>query len=215
VTTATISREQSDFAESRVRAAGLERRVTVLGADYRALRGRFDRLASIEMIEAVGWEYFDLFFRRCSELLEPSGLMFLQAICIDDRAYEAEKATRSFANQLIFPGGCLPSVERIHRCLASQTDMRDVWLEDISASYALTLHIWRERFLAASARLQELGYDRRFRRLWELYFAISEAGFLEGRLTDVQMLCAKREWTGRVAPSAPRRSAVAEPAVVR
>jgi cyclopropane-fatty-acyl-phospholipid synthase len=215
VTTATISREQREYAEGRVRAAGLESRVTVLGADYRALRGRFDRLASIEMIEAVGWEYFDLFFRRCSELLEPDGLMFLQAICVDDRAYEAEKATRSFANQLIFPGGCLPSVERIHRCLASQTDMRDVWLEDISASYALTLRAWRRRFLAASARLQELGYDRRFRRLWELYFAISEAGFLEGRLSDVQMLCAKRGWVGRVDQRAARASAVAEPVVVR
>jgi cyclopropane-fatty-acyl-phospholipid synthase len=185
----------------------------VLGADYRTLRGRFDRLASIEMIEAVGWEYFDRFFRRCSELLKPDGLMFLQAICIDDRAYEAEKSTRSFANQLIFPGGCLPSVERIHRCLASQTDMRDVWLADISPSYALTLRTWRERFTAAAPRLEELGYDRRFRRLWELYFAISEAGFREGRLNDVQMLCAKRGWSGRVPARTPRRRATAEPAL--
>jgi cyclopropane-fatty-acyl-phospholipid synthase len=198
VTTTTISREQRSYAESRVRAAGLDRLVTVLGADYRALEGRFDKLVSVEMIEAVGWEYFDLFFRRCSELLEPDGLMLLQAICIDDRAYEAEKATRSFANQLIFPGGCLPSVEVIHRCLASQTDMRAVWMEDISASYALTLRTWRQRFLAASARLQDLGYDGRFRRLWELYLAISEAGFREARLSDVQILCAKPLWTGRV-----------------
>ena len=213
VTTTTISREQRDYAESRVRAAGLEELVTVLGADYRAVQGRFDKLASIEMIEAVGWEYFDLFFRRCSELLEPDGLMFLQAICIDDRAYEAEKSTRSFANQLIFPGGCLPSVELIHRCLASETDMRDVWLEDISSSYALTLRAWRQRFTAASSRLEELGYDRRFRRLWELYFAISEAGFLEGRLCDVQMLCAKRGWSRRVPAKAPRTSVTAEPAL--
>jgi cyclopropane-fatty-acyl-phospholipid synthase len=210
VTTTTISREQREYAESRVRAAGLEGLVTVLGADYRTLEGRFDKLASIEMIEAVGWEYFDLFFRRCAELLEPDGLVFLQAICIDDRAYEAEKSTRSFANQLIFPGGCLPSVERIHRSLASDTDMRDVWLEDISPSYALTLRAWRERFNASSARLEELGYDRRFRRLWELYFAISEAGFREARLSDVQMLCAKREWSGRVPARAPRQPAHAE-----
>jgi cyclopropane-fatty-acyl-phospholipid synthase len=213
VTTTTISREQREYAENKVRAAGVEELVTVLGADYRTLNGRFDRLASIEMIEAVGWEYFDVFFRRCSELLEPDGLMFLQAICIDDRAYEAEKSTRSFANQLIFPGGCLPSVERIHRCLASQTDMRDVWLEDISPSYALTLRAWRERFTAAAPALEELGYDRRFRRLWELYFAISEAGFREGRLNDVQMLCAKRGWSGGVPARTPRRRASSERAL--
>ena len=211
VTTTTISHEQREYAESRVRAAGLEGLVTVLGDDYRTLRGRFDKVASIEMIEAVGWEYFDLFFRRCSELLEPDGLMFLQAICIDDRAYEAEKSTRSFANQLIFPGGCLPSVERIHRCLASETDMRDVWLEDISPSYALTLRAWRKRFTASSPRLDQLGYDRRFRRLWELYLAISEAGFRERRLNDVQILCAKRGWSGRIPARSPRRLASAEP----
>jgi cyclopropane-fatty-acyl-phospholipid synthase len=207
VTTTTISREQREYAENRVRAAGLEGLVSVIDADYRTLEGRFDKLASIEMIEAVGWEYFALFFRRCSELLTPNGLMFLQAICIDDRAYEAEKSTRSFANQLIFPGGCLPSVEQIHHCLATQTDMRDVWLEDISPSYALTLRAWGERFTAASAQLEQLGYDRGFRRLWELYFAISEAGFRESRLSDVQMLCAKRGWTGRV-PSRPSRHAI-------
>ena len=112
VTTTTISREQREYAEGRIRAAGLEERVQVLGADYRELTGSYDRLASIEMIEAVGWEYFDTFFERCSALLAPNGLMFLQAIAIDDRAYEGEKRARSFSNTLIFPGGCLPSLER-------------------------------------------------------------------------------------------------------
>jgi cyclopropane-fatty-acyl-phospholipid synthase len=201
VTTTTISERQRDHAQARVRGAGLDSLVTVLGEDYRTLRGRFDKLVSIEMIEAVGWEYFDLFFRRCSELMQPDGLMFLQAICIDDRAFEAEKSSPSLANKLIFPGGCLPSVERIQRCMAAETDMRDIWLEDISASYALTLRAWRERFTEASSRLEELGYDRPFRRLWELYLAISEAGFLESRLSDVQMLCAKR---GRHAMPSPQ-----------
>ena len=150
------------------------------------------------MIEAVGWEYFDTFFARCSALLEADGLMFLQAICTDDRAYEVEKSTRSFTNQLIFPGGCLPSVERIGRSLSGATDMRSVWLEDISPSYALTLAEWRRRFLAAESRLGELGYDKRFRRLWEMYLSISEAGFREARIMDVQMLIAKPRWTGRV-----------------
>jgi cyclopropane-fatty-acyl-phospholipid synthase len=205
VTTTTISREQREYAEARVRAAGLEDLVAVIGADYRDLEGRFSKLVSIEMIEAVGWEYFDVFFRRCSELLHRDGLMFLQAICIDDRAYEAEKATRSFATELIFPGGCLPSLEVIARCLSSRTDMRTVWLEDISPSYALTLRAWRERFLAAEPQLGELGYDRPFRRLWEMYFAVSEAGFREARILDYQVLCAKPRWAGKVPAHEPER----------
>jgi cyclopropane-fatty-acyl-phospholipid synthase len=104
-------------------------------------------------------------------------------------------------------------MERMQRCLASQTDMRTVWLEDISPSYAFTLRAWRERFRASTPRLKELGYDRRFRRLWEFYFAISEAGFLEGRLNDVQILCAKPGWSRRVSPQAPKRLIAAEPAV--
>ena len=116
--------------------------------DYRDLRGRYDKLVSIEMIEAVGWQYFDTYFRRCSDLLEPDGLMFLQAITIDDRAYDIEKAAKSFANTLIFPGGCLPSTEVIQRCVASETDMSTVWVDDISPHYAETLKLWRERFTA-------------------------------------------------------------------
>jgi cyclopropane-fatty-acyl-phospholipid synthase len=196
VTTTTISREQRDYAESRVRAAGLEELVTVLGADYRTLGGRYDRLASIEMIEAVGWEYFDSFFERCSALLEPDGLMFLQAIAIDDRAYEGEKRARTFSNTLIFPGGCLPSLSATQRSVARRTDMRPIWLEDIGSSYVLTLRHWRERFMAASEQLAKLGYDEHFRRLWEMYFAISEAGFPEARLRDFQVTYAKPAWRG-------------------
>ena len=207
VTTTTISREQREYAEARVRAAGLERQVTLLDTDYRDLEGRFDKLVSIEMIEAVGWEYFDLFFRRCSELLAPHGLFFLQAICIDDRAYEADKSAPTFSSQLIFPGGCLPSVEAISRRISCDTDMRTIWLEDISPSYALTLAAWRERFVAATDRLEELGYDKRFRRLWEMYFAISEAGFREARIMDAQMLYAKPGWRDRAGgPEARARS---------
>jgi cyclopropane-fatty-acyl-phospholipid synthase len=201
VTTTTISREQREYAEARVRAEGLEDRVTVLGADYRELDGSYDKLVSLEMIEAVGWQYFETFFRRCSELLEPHGLFFLQAIVIDDRAYEAEKSTRSFATELIFPGGCLPSLEVIQRCLARATDMRTAWLDDISSSYVLTLREWRRRFVAATDRLEELGYDEPFRRLWTLWLALSEAGFAEARIRDVQLLAAKPGWRGELAAS--------------
>lgn len=208
VTTTTISREQRAYAAARIRRAGLDGLVRVIGQDYRELEGRFDRLASIEMIEAVGWEYLDLFFRRCSQLLVPDGLMFLQAICIDDRAYEAEKDAPNFSNRMVFPGGCLPSVEAIACSLASQTDMRTVWLEDISPSYALTLSAWRERFLAAGHQLAELGYDRRFQRLWKIYLSISEAGFREARIMDVQMLCAKPAWRRSVGAKLARGDAV-------
>ncbi len=197
VTTTTISREQREYAEARVRAAGLEGRVRVIGEDYRDLRGSFDKLASIEMIEAVGWEWFDSYFHRCSALLNDQGLFFLQAIVVADQAYEIEKRTRSFANRVIFPGGCLPSVESIQGCIASQTDLRTVSLRDISPSYVLTLRAWRERFEAAASRLEELGYDERFRRTWSFYLAFSEAGFSEARIRDVQMLFAKPRWRGR------------------
>jgi cyclopropane-fatty-acyl-phospholipid synthase len=191
VTTTTISREQHAYASERVRAAGLEDRVTVLLEDYRDLRGRYDKLVSIEMIEAVGWQNFPTYFRRCSELLTGEGAMLLQAIVIDDRAYQVEKAGKSFINTYIFPGGCLPSLELISRQLPRVTNLRQVHLEDITAHYATTLALWRERFLAASGRLAELGYDERFRRLWELYLCYCEGGFRERRIQDVQLLLAK------------------------
>ncbi|HEX3562403.1 MAG TPA: cyclopropane-fatty-acyl-phospholipid synthase family protein [Solirubrobacterales bacterium] len=198
VTSTTISEEQREGALRRIRDAGVEDRVTVLLEDYRDLRGRYTKLVSLEMIEAVGWQYFDLFFRRCSELLEPDGLFFLQAIVIDDRLYEVEKAARSFANTLIFPGGCLPSVELIQSSVARETDMSTVWLDEIGAHYARTLELWRERFIANSDLAGELGYDEPFRRLWTLWLAMSEAGFRERRLRDVQVLFAKPERSIRV-----------------
>ncbi len=191
VTTTTISAEQQAYARERVREAGLEDRVTVLLEDYRELRGSYDKLVSIEMIEAVGWQYFPTFFRRCSELVKDDGAMLLQAIVIEDRAYEVEKAGKSFINTHIFPGGCLPSVEVIGRTVARVTDFRQLQLEDITAHYAITLQRWRERFLAATDRLSELGYDERFRRLWELYLSYCEGGFRERRIRDVQLLLAK------------------------
>lgn len=191
VTTTTISKEQHSLASSRVVEAGLEDRVSVLLEDYRDLSGNYDRLVSVEMIEAVGWQYFDEFFRRCDELLRPGGLMLLQTITIDDRIYEVEKGARSFANTHVFPGGCLPSRELIADCLARVTSMREVWVEDITAHYPLTLAAWRERFLGSWDRLRSAGYDERFRRLWTFYLSSSEAGFRERRLGDMQAVFAK------------------------
>lgn len=194
VTTTTISPAQHELASHRVREAGLGDRVEVLMKDYRDLHGSYDRLVSVEMIEAVGWRHFDEYFRRCSELLSSKGLMLLQAITIDDRLYEAEKAARSFANTHVFPGGCLPSNKLIADCLARVTDMREVWMSDITAHYPPTLASWRQRFLDTWERLRARGYDERFRRLWEFYLCSSEAGFRERRINDVQLLLAKPGW---------------------
>jgi cyclopropane-fatty-acyl-phospholipid synthase len=187
VTTTTISAEQHARATERVRTAGLSDRVEVLDRDYRDLRGRYDKLVSIEMIEAVGWQYFDEYFASCDRLLRPGGEMLLQAIVIDDDAYEAEKASRTFIRELVFPAGCLPSVRVIDDCLRRVTDLRRLRLDDLTAHYPETLRRWRERFVAAAGRLERLGYDRPFRRLWELYLAYCEAGFSERRIRVVQM----------------------------
>jgi cyclopropane-fatty-acyl-phospholipid synthase len=194
VTTTTISPAQHELASRRVREAGLGDRVEVLMEDYRDLRGRYDRLVSVEMIEAVGWRNFDEYFRRCSELLSAGGLMLLQAITIDDRLYEAEKAARSFANTHVFPGGCLPSSKLIADCLERVTDLREVWMSDITAHYPPTLASWRRRFHATWERLRTRGYDERFRRLWDFYLCSSEAGFRERRIGDIQLLLAKPGW---------------------
>jgi cyclopropane-fatty-acyl-phospholipid synthase len=194
VTTTTISRAQHELASERVRAAGLEDRITILLEDYRDLRGTYDRLVSIEMIEAVGWQYFDTYFEACDRLLADDGLFLLQAITVDDRLYEMEKASKSFANTHVFPGGCLPSLKRIADSIGSVTEMREIWLDDITAHYPPTLARWRERFFAAWDKLRTQGYDERFKRLWDFYLSGSEAGFRERRIGDVQALFAKPEW---------------------
>jgi cyclopropane-fatty-acyl-phospholipid synthase len=202
VTTTTLSREQRELAVARVREAGLEDRVTVLQQDYRELTGVYDKLVSIEMIEAVGWKDFGTFFERCAALLRPEGAMALQAITIDDRLYDVEKAQRSFMNSLIFPNGCLPSVEVIARNVARRSDLRMVDLDDITPHYAETLRRWRANFDAGSD-----AYDARFVRLWRLYLCFCEAGFTERRINSVQIVLAKPRW--RAAPTGETALAVA------
>ena len=196
VTTTTLSREQGAMVRERALAEGLDERIEVLGLDYRELRGRYSKLVSIEMIEAVGWQYYDAFFRACSDLLAPDGLMLLQAITIDHRAFEVEKAGRSFANELIFPGGCLPSLEVIRRSCARATDLRLLGVEDLTDSYPETLRRWRLSWRAAADEAARLGYDEPFRRLFDFYFAWSEGGFLERRIEDVQVLLAGPAYRG-------------------
>lgn len=191
VTTTTISREQHAYVTALVHRLGLSDRVTVLASDYRDLRGRYDKLVSIEMIEAVGWRNTGDFFEACASLLSPQGAMLLQAITIDDRAYETDKASRSFIKTRIFPGGSLPSVEAIARDLARRTDLQLAHLHDLTAHYVATLSRWRERFSAHAEELRALGYDEPFQRLWRFYLAYCEAGFAERRICDLQFVLAK------------------------
>ncbi|HZU96991.1 MAG TPA: cyclopropane-fatty-acyl-phospholipid synthase family protein [Planctomycetota bacterium] len=191
VTTATISRQQLAYARERVRREGLEDRVQVIERDYRDLQGRFDKLVSIEMVEAVGAARLGAFFAKCSELLEPSGLMLLQAITIREDQYERAKHDSDFIKELIFPGTCLLSVAAIGSHVARSTDMTVCHLEDLTPHYARTLALWRERFLANVEKVKATGKGDDFVRLWDLYLAYCEAGFLERYIRDVQVVLAK------------------------
>lgn len=191
VTTTTISRAQHDLAVQRIAAAGLSDRITVLLQDYRDLQGQYDKLVSIEMIEAVGHAFYETFFRCCSNLLTPQGMMLLQAITIADQYYEQAKRSVDFIQRYIFPGSCIPSVSVICTALARATDLRLFHLEDLTPHYATTLRLWRERLLANSHRVRALGYPETFLRMWEYYFCYCEGGFHERVIGDVHMLLTK------------------------
>ncbi len=194
VVTTTVSDAQREGASKRVAEAGLADRVTVLGRDYRELEGRYDKLVSVEMIEAVDWRSHDSFFRTCSRLLRPNGLMALQAITISDRSFERAKLHDDFIRKMIFPGGCIPSIEAITRSVRRATDLAVIDLEDIGRHYAETLRRWDVSLRAGRRRLEEAGLDRRFQRLWDLYLCYCEAAFLERHISDVQIVLAKPSW---------------------
>lgn len=188
VTTTTISRQQHDYAKKAIADAGLEDRITLLFKDYRDLEGRFDKLVSIEMIEAVGHEYHDVFFRKCCDLLKPDGQMLLQAITIADQRYDEYKKGVDFIKRYIFPGGCLTSVTDLSRTMTAHTDMRVIHLEDIGPHYATTLRHWHDRFFARLDEVRELGYSDAFLRMWQFYLVYCESAFIERVIGDVQML---------------------------
>jgi cyclopropane-fatty-acyl-phospholipid synthase len=196
VTTTTISDEQYRYAEERIRLVGLEDKITLLKKDYRDLSGRFDKLVSIEMIEAVGHQYLKVFFGTCSRLLKDDGLMALQAITIGDQIFDRHKRSVDFIKRYIFPGSCIPSITAVASAIASATDMRLVQLKDITPHYATTLRQWRERFFANIDQVRELGYSDTFIRMWEYYLSYCEGGFAERYIGDVQMLFAKPNYRG-------------------
>ncbi len=191
VTTTTISPSQYELARERIRVAGLADRVTLLLEDYRDLTGTYDKLVSIEMIEAIGHRQYDEYFRRAAERLPPGGRMALQAITIADHRYEQARDDVDFIKRYVFPGACIPSVRALTQAMARSSDLRILHLEDIGPHYATTLACWRRNFLANAQRVRALGYPDSFMRLWQYYLCYCEAGFTEGQTGDAQILMAR------------------------
>jgi len=191
VTTTTISKEQHAHALSAVKAEGLEDKITVLLDDYRDLEGKFDKLVSIEMIEAVGSQYYTEYFSTCSRLLKKEGLMLIQAITMPDQRYQQTSDSADFIQLYIFPGGHLPCPSIMAQHVAKDTDMQIVGIEDITLDYARTLEDWRQRFFEKLSDVKSLGYDDLFIRMWDFYLAYCEGGFRERTIGTIQMLVAK------------------------
>jgi cyclopropane-fatty-acyl-phospholipid synthase len=188
VTTTTISKEQFELATLRVKEAGLEDKITLLFDDYRDLEGQYDKLVSIEMIEAVGHQFHNSFFEKCCDLLKPEGQMLLQAITIADQQYDNYKKGVDFIRRYIFPGGCLTSVTDMTRVMTQFTDMRVFHIEDIGPHYAKTLNHWNRRFFDVVEKVRSMGYPDTFIRMWEFYLCYCEAAFRERAIGTVQML---------------------------
>ena len=202
VTTTTISQEQYDFASARVREEGLEGQITLLCEDYRNLTGEYDKLVSVEMIEAVGHDFYQNYFRMCSGLLKPNGKMVIQAITMADQRYKEARDSVDFIKRYIFPGGCLPSVAVMAQHIARDTDMQIVHLRDITNDYAETLAHWRQRFLANLEAVRGMGFSEEFVRMWDFYLCYCEGGFRERVISTVQLAFAKPDYRfqGSVVP---------------
>ncbi len=199
VTTTTTSDAQFEYASKRVADAGLADRVTVLDRDYRDLGGTYDKLVSIEMIEAVDWRQHDTFFGTCASLLADDGLMALQAITVDDRSFERAKNGSEFVVELIFPGGCIPSVEAIARSVRRSTPLTVIDMEDIGRHYVETLRRWHENVRMNRDRIAALGLGERFGRLWDLYLSYCEGAFAERHISDIQLVMAMPDWRAPLA----------------
>ena len=198
VTTTTISPSQRAWVEETVRKAGLQDRIKVLGLDYRKLEGQYDKLVSIEMIEAVGHQYLDSFFACCGKLLKPNGLLALQAITVPNRWYAQHKHKATFINQYVFPGSCLPSDTAMCESITRSSNLDLIVKEDITAHYVKTLAIWRARFMAKLDQVRKFWPGEAFIRTWDLYFASCEAGFAERDINVGQYLFAKPKATPRL-----------------
>ena len=191
ITTTTISKRQYEFAKEKVKAAGLEGKITLLLEDYRHLTGSFDKLVSFEMIEALGHRFYDTYFAKVGLLLKEDGLALIQAITIADQRYENAKKSVDFIQRYIFPGSCIPSNTVMLNSITKMSDLRLFNLEDIGQHYATTLKIWRENFFLNLQEVRKFGYSEEFIKMWDFYFCYCEAGFMERALGDVHLLLVK------------------------
>ena len=201
VTTTTISREQHALASERVANAGMSGQVTLLLQDYRDLRGQYDKLVSIEMVEAIGAPYLEAYFGQLGQLLKPDGLALVQAITIEDHRYAQALKSVDFIKRHVFPGSFIPSINALLAAKTRSSDLALIQLEDFGESYARTLQAWRERFLAALPQVRAQGFDERFTRMWEFYLAYCEGGFRERSIGVAHLLMAKPD--NRRAPLLP------------
>ncbi|WP_192022312.1 SAM-dependent methyltransferase [Shewanella sp. WPAGA9] len=202
VTTTTISDAQYEYAANRVEQEGLSDRITLLKQDYRLLTGEYDRVVSIEMIEAVGHEYLPSFFKKLETLLKPEGRMLIQAITIADQRYDSYRKGVDFIQRYIFPGGCLPSVSEMNKHVAKQTDMV-VWsIDDMGKDYAQTLLHWHQRFDHAQQKVKQLGYGEDFIRMWKFYLSYCEGGFLERTTSAVHLVAVRPKYRTALASGA-------------
>ncbi len=197
VTTITISKAQFDYARERIQNSGLSDKITILLQDYRTMSGQFDKLVSVEMIEAVGHEFYANFFETCSKLLKPNGTMLLQAITIADQIYEEAKKNVDFIQRFIFPGSCIPSIVAISSIVAAHTDLNMIHLEDITPNYPKTLRAWLNQMNANRDKIIAAGYSPEMLRMWEFYLCYCEGGFMERTIGDVHILFAKPGWRGQ------------------
>ena len=191
VTTTTISKQQYALAVDRVKAANMQNEITVLFNDYRDLKGKFDKLVSIEMVEAVGHQYYDAYFAKCSSLLKPEGMALIQAITISDQRFESAKNSVDFIQRYIFPGSNIPSITAMLNSITKVSDLKLYDLEDIGPHYTTTLCKWRENFFENIQQVRQLGYSEEFIKMWEFYLCYCEGGFAEHVLGDVHLLLTK------------------------
>lgn len=191
VTTTTISQAQYDYAKQRIEEEGLSKKITLLNKDYRELTGTFDKVVSVEMIEAVGYEFLPSFFKQCNDRLKTGGKLLIQSITIADQRFDYYKNNVDFIQRYIFPGGFLPSINVLNNHITEHSEMVIESVDDIGLDYAKTLAHWREKFLVSWPELVSLGYDETFKRLWLYYFAYCEGAFLERSTSTVHLVARK------------------------
>ena len=191
VTTTTISKEQYKYVRKKIKDLKLSHKITVLLSDYRHLKGQYDKLVSIEMLEAVGYQYYETYFKVCANLLKPQGLAVIQTITIADQRYEKAKRSVDFIQRYIFPGSCIPSITALQNSMTQSSDLRIYSIHDIGIHYARTLALWREAFFKRLKDIKVLGFDDAFIRMWHFYFSYCEGGFQEKVISDIHLKLVK------------------------